>query len=115
MASLGIKDNASPRSTIGADKNYDTADFVAGCRKLGCVPHVAQNNTWRHSAIDARTTRHASYKVSQIKRKPGCRHTAMLCSAKLGALLALNACSRDLAVGADPCGIAVGQFLRECL
>jgi hypothetical protein len=106
MASLGIKDNASPRSTIGADKNYDTADFVAGCRKLGCV---------RHSAIDARTTRHASYKVSQIKRKPGCRHTAMLCSAKLGALLALNACSRDLAVGADPCGIAVGQFLRECL
>jgi transposase len=64
-----IKDNASPRSTIGADKNYDTTDFVAGCRKLGCVPHVAQNDRRSRSAIDARTTRHASYKVSQIKRK----------------------------------------------
>jgi hypothetical protein len=42
---------------------------VAGCRKQGCVPHVAQNNTRRRSAIDARTTRHAGYKVSQIKRK----------------------------------------------
>jgi transposase len=64
-----IKDNVGSGSTIGADKNYDTADFVAGCRKQGCVPHVAQNNTRRRSAINARTTRHASYKVSQIKRK----------------------------------------------
>src|ERR1700756_2191784 len=64
-----IKDKAGRGSTIGADKNYDTADFVAGCRKQGCVPHVAQNNTRRRSAIDARTTRHAGYKVSQIKRK----------------------------------------------
>ena len=64
-----IKDNVSPGSTIGADKNYDTADFVARCRKQGCVPHVAQNNMRRRSAIGARTTRHASYRVSQIKRK----------------------------------------------
>jgi Transposase DDE domain len=64
-----IKDNVSPGSTIGADKNYDPADFVARCRKQGCVPHVAQNNRRRRSAIDARTTRHASYTVSQIKRK----------------------------------------------
>src|SRR5262245_32280216 len=33
-----IKDNASQGSTIGADKNYDTTDFVAGCRQQGCVP-----------------------------------------------------------------------------
>jgi transposase len=64
-----IKDNAGRGSTIGTDKNYDTADFVAGCRKQGCVPHVAQNTRRRRSAIDARTTRHAGYKVSQIKRK----------------------------------------------
>ena len=64
-----IKDNAKPGSTIGGDKNYDTADFVAGCRELGCTPHVAQNNAKRRSAIDARTTRHPGYGVSAIKRK----------------------------------------------
>jgi transposase len=64
-----IKDNAGPGSTIGADKHYDTADFVAGCREQGCVPHVAQNDTRRRSAIDARTTRHCGYEVSQTKRK----------------------------------------------
>ena len=42
-----IEDNAKPGSTVGGDKNYDTADFVAGCRKRGCTPHVSQNNTNR--------------------------------------------------------------------
>jgi hypothetical protein len=64
-----IDDNARPGSTVGADKNYDTSDFVAGCRKHGCTPHVSQNNTNRRSAIDARTTRHAGHRISTIKRK----------------------------------------------
>lgn len=64
-----IEDNARPGSTVGGDKNYDTADFVAGCRKRGCTPHVSQNDTNRRSAIDARTTRHAGYRISTIKRK----------------------------------------------
>jgi transposase len=64
-----IKDNAKPGSTVGGDKNYDTADFVAGCRKRGCTPHVSQNNANRRSAIDARTTRHPGYRISTIKRK----------------------------------------------
>jgi transposase len=64
-----VDDNASARSTLGADKNYDTAEFVAGCRARGCVPHVAQNDTNRRSAIDARTTRHPGYAVSMVKRK----------------------------------------------
>ena len=64
-----IQDNARRGSTIGADKAYDQADFVAGCRAHGCVPHVAQNTTNRRSAIDARTTRHSGYGVSQQKRK----------------------------------------------
>lgn len=64
-----VEDNAGSRSTLGADKNYDTADFVAGCRARGCVPHVAQNDTNRRSAIDARTTRHPGYAISMIKRK----------------------------------------------
>jgi transposase len=64
-----IEDNAKPGSTVGGDKNYDTADFVAGCRKRGCTPHVSQNDTNRRSAIDARTTRHPGYRISTIKRK----------------------------------------------
>src|SRR5262249_13843604 len=42
---------------------------VAGCRARGCVPHVAQNDTNRRSAIDARTTRHPGYAISTAKRK----------------------------------------------
>ncbi len=64
-----IEENASRGSTVGGDKNYDTADFVAGCRERGCTPHVSQNDTNRRSAIDARTTRHAGYRISTIKRK----------------------------------------------
>ena len=57
-----IEDNARPGSTVGGDKNYDTADFVAGCRERGCTPHVSQNDTNRRSAIDGRTTRHPGYR-----------------------------------------------------
>lgn len=57
------------RITVGADKAYDTKDFVAEMRNLNATPHVAQNNTNRKSAIDGRTTRHAGYGVSQQKRK----------------------------------------------
>jgi transposase len=64
-----LEDNAKPGSTVGGDKNYDTADFIAGCRERGCTPHVSQNNANRRSAIDARTTRHPGYRISTIKRK----------------------------------------------
>jgi len=57
------------RLTVGADKAYDTADFVAGMRQICVTPHVAQNTKGRSSAIDARTTRHEGYAVSQKKRK----------------------------------------------
>jgi transposase len=57
------------RLTLGADKNYDTCDFVSTVRELQIVPHVAQNNRNRSSAIDGRTTRHAGYLISQQKRK----------------------------------------------
>ena len=49
------------RVTLGADKGYDTRDFVAAIRLLGVTPHVAQNTTHRASAIDGRTTRHPGY------------------------------------------------------
>jgi transposase len=55
--------------TVGADKNYDTKDFVAESRNLNATPHVSQNNKHRKSAIDGRTTRHTGYAISQKKRK----------------------------------------------
>jgi transposase len=56
--------------TVGGDKGFDTFGFVAECRQLRIVPHVAQNlGRPGGSAIDARTTRHASYVISQRKRK----------------------------------------------
>lgn len=57
------------RVTLGADKNYDTRDFVREIRWRQVTPHLAQNNTHRRSAIDERTTRHPGYAVSQQKRK----------------------------------------------
>jgi transposase len=67
------------RKTVGADKNYDTADFVSACREIEVTPHVAQNTyeydtktgkrAKRQSRIDGRTTRHDGYAVSQVIRK----------------------------------------------
>ena len=58
------------RVTVGADKAYDTADFVVECRHMNVTPHVAQNDKRPGgSAIDGRTTRYAGYAVSQKKRK----------------------------------------------
>jgi transposase len=58
------------RITVGGDKGFDTAEFVAECRHMNVTPHVARNTGRRGgSAIDARTTRHPGYTVSQRKRK----------------------------------------------
>jgi transposase len=52
------------RVTVGADKAYDTRDFVKRTREMNVTPHVTQNTKGRSSAIDERTTRHAGYKIS---------------------------------------------------
>jgi len=57
------------RITLGADKAYDTEDFVNELRSMGVTPHVAQNTGGRRSAIDGRTTRHSGYRVSLRIRK----------------------------------------------
>jgi hypothetical protein len=58
------------RKTLGADKAYDTSEFVEVMGVLKVTPHVAQNTGRRGgSAIDGRTTRHGGYDVSQRKRK----------------------------------------------
>ncbi len=54
------------RVTVGADKGYDTKDFVTSCRRMTITPHVARRET---SIVDARTTRHLGYQASQRIRK----------------------------------------------
>jgi len=53
--------------TLGADKAFDTPEFVGNLRQMNVTPHVARKV--KRSAIDARTTRHATYAISQRKRK----------------------------------------------
>ena len=60
----------SRRITLGADKGYDTAEFVASCRALKVTPHIARNEGRAGgSALDRRTARHVGYAVSQRVRK----------------------------------------------
>jgi len=63
------KKGRKQRVTLGADKGYDTQEFVEALREHNVTPHVAQNNTKRPSAIDGRTTRHPGYAVSLRIRK----------------------------------------------
>lgn len=96
------------RLTLGADKAYDTRDFVAGMRKRGVAPHVARNTTNRRSAIDGRTTRHPGYAVSLrirkrieevfgwIKSAAGLRKTRHRGTARVGWIFTLTAAAYNL-------------------
>jgi transposase len=67
-----LEDNVpgKKRITVAADKGYDDAAFVDACRVRNITPHVAQNHEGSGgSAIDARTTRHPGYSISQRLRK----------------------------------------------
>ncbi len=55
------------RITVAADKGYDTQGFVNELRAINVTPHVAAKT--KDSAVDERTTRHASYKTSHKARK----------------------------------------------
>jgi transposase len=54
------------RITLGADKGYDSKQFVEELRDHQVTPHLACKPT---TIIDARTTRHRGYLLSQQKRK----------------------------------------------
>jgi transposase len=95
------------RATLGADKAYDTASFIAALRDLKITPHIAQH-TSRRSAIDRRTTRHPGYAVSQrvrkrieeafgwIKTTGGLRKTRYRGSARVGWQFTLTAAACNL-------------------
>lgn len=63
------------RITLAADKAYDVTDFVGELRQRKVTPHIAidghltKTGKRRKTAIDARTTRHPGYGVSQRVRK----------------------------------------------
>ena len=64
-----LERSVSGCGTLGADRGYDTRDFVAALRARGVTPHVVQHDRRRRSAVDGRTTRHAGYWQSQKRRK----------------------------------------------
>ena len=56
--------------TLAGDKGYCTRDFVATLRQRGIRPHIAFIDDGRRiPGLDQRTMRHASYRLSQRKRK----------------------------------------------
>jgi transposase len=66
------------RVTLGADKAYDVRQFIGDLRARRVTPHIAVDGHVRiaggyarprSTAIDARTTRHAGYAISQRSRK----------------------------------------------
>ena len=71
LAALAMLDRLpNPRpATLGADRGFDTRDFVMELRERRLTPHIAQNTSGRRSAIDGRTTRHEGYARSQRARK----------------------------------------------
>jgi hypothetical protein len=96
------------RITLGADKAYDVAEFVADPREFNVTPHVAPNTTNRSSAIDGRTTRHPGYALSGRLRKrieevfgwtkaaAGFRKTRHRGLARVGWMFALTATAYNL-------------------
>ena len=77
QAALAMLDRRRRRGrvTLGADKAYDVSGFVGELRRRRVVPHVAIDGRVsklgkvRKSAVDARTTRHPGYAISQRIRK----------------------------------------------
>jgi transposase len=67
LAMIEPRADRPSRITLGADKGYDTQDFVNELRSMSVTPHVAAKAAG--SAVDRRTTRHAGYATSQRIRK----------------------------------------------
>jgi len=55
--------------TLGADKGYDAAEFVERLNKAQVIPHIAQNNQNRKSAVPDEIAATPGYAVSLVIRK----------------------------------------------
>ncbi|MGB5135263.1 MAG: transposase [Prochlorococcaceae cyanobacterium] len=98
-----------PGSTSGADRGYDTHDFVADLRISGITPHVGRNiHARRRSALDGRTVRHVVYgqsinakkRIEQvfgwIKQAAGLRRLKTRGRSKVGAVSRLHVMAYNL-------------------
>src|SRR6202521_5833019 len=56
------------RIPVGADKAYDTQDFIAATRALNVTAHVTKNEKGRRSNLDRRPTRHPGNALSLSRR-----------------------------------------------
>jgi IS5 family transposase len=62
--------NLAAGDTLGADKGYDTKEFVGGLEVHGIKPHIAQNITARRgSAVSGEVSAEPGYEISQRIRK----------------------------------------------
>ena len=55
--------------TLGADKGYDAAEFIAELQKMKVTPHVAQNKSGRRSAVPEEIAQSDGYGMSMQRRK----------------------------------------------
>ncbi|MGH8390496.1 MAG: IS5 family transposase [Pseudomonas sp.] len=97
-----------PIKTVGGDKGYCVKAFIARCRRRGIAPHIARIDARKTPGLDARTTRHKSYAVSQKKRKRveeifgwlktygGLRKTRFIGQARVQLHATLAACAYNL-------------------
>lgn len=70
-AMIGTARQANPDAaiTLGADKGYDAAEFIAELHRLKVQPHVAQNTSGRRSAVPDEIAQSEGYGVSMQRRK----------------------------------------------
>jgi transposase len=69
-AALDLVDTHLMRGhTLGADKGYDTHEFVAALKQRGIQPHIARHTKGRRSAIDEHSASSDGYAMSQRVRK----------------------------------------------
>ena len=66
LTAAGVRQGA----TLGADKGYDTQDFVAALRARGIVPHIVRDTgNGRRSAVPRAVASTRGYGISQKVRK----------------------------------------------
>jgi transposase len=68
-AMLNRRPDRRRRITLGADKAYDAAGFVAACESFRVTPHVARNTSGRRSNIPKTVAESDGYVASQKLRK----------------------------------------------
>jgi len=102
------------RITVGADKAYDTKDFIAATRALNVTAHVTRNEKGRRSNLDRRTTRHPATPsaeppladrkriwVAQADRSDAPGEAARTAQGRLAVRLQLRSPQPDAAAQAD--------------